>query len=234
MAMIETRKLTKTFGLKPVLHGLDLEVAEGERVALFGPNGAGKTTLLRILATLSKPTLGLARVAGCTLPAQAEAARRRLGFVAHQPLLYGDLTAEENLAFYTRLYNLSDGAARRLALLERVGLAARRRDLVRTFSRGMWQRLALARALLADPAVLLMDEPFTGLDPAGAALLDDVLEELKARGCTVLLTLHDIPHGLALADRALILSHGKLAFEAQRGQITAAQFAEHYEAATRR
>jgi heme exporter protein A len=231
--MIEIRALTKTFGLKPVLRGLDLDVAAGERVALFGPNGAGKTTLLRILATLSKPTLGLARVAGCTLPAQAEAARRRLGLVAHQPLLYGDLTAEENLIFYARLYGLADGAARRLALLEKVGLAARRRDLVRTFSRGMLQRLALARALLTDPEVLLMDEPFTGLDPAGAALLDEVLAELKTRGCTVLLTMHDIAHGLALADRALILARGKVSFTAPRGQVTAAQFAEHYDAATR-
>ncbi|MDW8326630.1 MAG: heme ABC exporter ATP-binding protein CcmA [Anaerolineales bacterium] len=231
--MIETRALTKSFGLRPVLRGLDLEVAAGECVALFGPNGAGKTTLLRILATLSKPTSGLVRVAGFTLPAQAEAARRRLSLLAHQPLLYGDLTAEENLTFYSRLYNLRDGAAQRLALLERVGLAARRRDLVRTFSRGMWQRLALARALLSHPEVLLMDEPYTGLDPAGAALLDDVLAEVKARGCAVLLTMHDIAHGLALADRALILTHGKITFTAQRGQVTAAQFAEHYDAATR-
>jgi heme exporter protein A len=231
--MIETRALTKSFGLKPVLRGLDLEVAAGECAALFGPNGAGKTTLLRILTTLSKPTAGLARVAGFTLPAQAEAARRHISLVAHQPLLYGDLTAEENLTFYARLYNLPNSEAQRLALLERVGLAARRRDLVRTFSRGMVQRLSLARALLNNPEVLLMDEPFTGLDPAGVTLLDDLLSELKACGCTVLLTLHDIPHGLALADRALILAHGKLLFEAQRGQVTAAQFAERYDSATR-
>lgn len=229
--MIEVRSLTKTFGLKPVLRGVDLDVAAGECVALFGPNGAGKTTLLRILSTLTKPTLGMVRIAGGLLPTQAEAVRQRLGVIAHQPLVYGDLTAEENLQFYAKLYGLREASARILALLERVGLAARRRELARTFSRGMHQRLAIARALLASPPVYLMDEPYTGLDPAGTALLDDIVRELVAHGASVLMTTHSIAHSLALADRAVLLAKGKFVLSARRGTITAVEFQSEYERA---
>jgi heme exporter protein A len=229
--MIEVRSLTKTFGLKPVLRGVDLDVAAGECVALFGPNGAGKTTLLRILSTLTKPTLGKVMVAGGLLPTQAEAVRQRLGVIAHQPLVYGDLTAEENLQFYAKLYGLRDGSARILGLLERVGLAARRRDLARTFSRGMLQRLAIARALLGTPPVYLMDEPYTGLDPAGTALLDEIVRELVAQGASVLMATHSIAHSLALADRAVLLAKGKLVLSAPRGTISVAEFQSEYERA---
>lgn len=229
--MIEVRSLTKTFGLKPVLRGVDLDVAAGECVALFGPNGAGKTTLLRILSTLTKPTLGMVRIAGGLLPAQAEAVRQRLGVIAHQPLVYGDLTAEENLQFYAKLYGLREASARILVLLERVGLAARRRELARTFSRGMHQRLAIARALLASPSVYLMDEPYTGLDPAGTALLDEIVRELVAQGASVLMTTHSIAHSLALADRAVLLAKGKFVLSARRGTMSAAEFQSEYERA---
>jgi heme exporter protein A len=224
--MIETRALTKTFGHVPVLRGIDLTINAGECVALFGPNGAGKTTLLRVLATLARPTLGAVRVAGHALPAESESARRKLGVVAHQPLVYGDLTAEENLRFYARMYRADEGALP--PLLERVGLAARRRDLARTFSRGMLQRLALARALLHAPEVLLFDEPYTGLDPTGAALLDAVLAELRAGGRTVLMTSHDLAHGFALADRSLVLVKGRLALSARRDEMSADEFARRY------
>src|SRR5713226_4959408 len=137
--MIETRSLTKAFGLRPVLRGVDLQVGPGECLALMGPNGAGKTTLLRILATLSKPSAGVVVVAGLPLPAAAGDVRRRLGVVAHHTLLYGDLTAEENLQFYARLYGRRD-SARIAAVLEQVGLTQRRHDLVRNYSRGMQQR----------------------------------------------------------------------------------------------
>ena len=134
--IIDVRKLVKRFGLKNVLRGLDFGVAPGEFVALLGPNGAGKTTFLRILASLSRPTMGDVRIAGYRLPGQAAAVRRTLGVVSHQPLLYGDLTAEENLAFYARMYGLADITARTDEVLDLVGLSARRRDLVRTYSRG--------------------------------------------------------------------------------------------------
>ncbi|MGH2525079.1 MAG: heme ABC exporter ATP-binding protein CcmA, partial [Anaerolineales bacterium] len=167
--MIITRALVKKFGFQTVLRGLDLEIAEGEFVAVLGPNGAGKTTLLRILAGLSRPTFGEVSVGGYRLPQQAGAVRRRLGVVSHQPLLYADLSAEENLRFYARLYGLRDSSARIARVLTLVGLSVRRRDLVRTFSRGMQQRLAIARAILHDPEVMLFDEPHTGLDPEASA-----------------------------------------------------------------
>lgn len=226
--MIETRALTKAFGLKPVLRGVDLDVAPGEFVALMGPNGAGKTTLLRILATLARPTLGVARVAGIPLPRGADEVRRRLGVVSHHPLLYGDLTAEENLRFYARMYGLRHPEPRIAEVLEQVGLATRRRDLVRTFSRGMQQRLAIARSVLHGPEVMLFDEPYTGLDPDASTMLDGVLRDVAAKGRTVLMTTHDLARGLALADRALVLSRGVIAFSARRGEVEAAEFIRTY------
>lgn len=229
--MIQTRSLKKSFGLRPVLRGVDLEVAPGECLALMGPNGAGKTTLLRILATLSKPTAGLVRVAGLPLPAAAGDVRRRLGVVAHHTLLYSDLTAEENLRFYARLYGLTDAQPRIAAVLEQVGLARRRHDLVRTFSRGMQQRLAIGRAMLADPEVMMFDEPYTGLDPHAAAMLDQVLRDAQLQGRTVLLTTHDLSRALALADRVAILAHGVIAFSARCRDLEPGAFAETYAAA---
>src|SRR5450759_4264605 len=176
--MIEVHHLTKRFGPKLVLRNLEFKVAQGEFVALLGPNGAGKTTFLRILASLSRPTLGEVRVAGFHLPEQAAAVRQRLGVVSHMPLLYGDLTAEENLQFYGRMYNISDLNGRIREVLELIGLSARRKDMVRTFSRGMQQRLAIGRAVLHDPDVMLFDEPYTGLDPDASEMLDSVLKEV--------------------------------------------------------
>ena len=225
--------MTKTFGLKSVLRGVDLDVAPGEFVVLFGPNGAGKTTLLRILATLSKPSFGRAQVAGFPLPAEAGEVRRRLGVVSHHTLIYGDLTAEENLRFYARMYGVNHAERRIAAVLEQVGLAARRRDLARTFSRGQQQRLAIGRAVLHDPEVMLFDEPYTGLDQEASAMLDGVLREVAAKGRTVLMTTHDLLRGLAVADRALILSRGQIAFSAKRGEWETAEFLRTYDAVVR-
>lgn len=185
--VIHVRRLIKRFGLKTVLRGLDFQVSQGEFVALLGPNGAGKTTFLRILASLSRPSIGEVRIAGYQLPNQAAAVRRRLGVVSHLPLLYGDLTAEENLRFYGRMYGLDNLDHRVIEVLDLVGLLARRRDLVRTF-RGMQQRLAIGRAVLHDPEVILFDEPHTGLDQDACAMLDRVLREVAAHGRTVVMT----------------------------------------------
>jgi len=227
--VIETRALTKNFGLKPVLRGVDLDVAPGEFVVLFGPNGAGKTTLLRILATLSKPSFGRAAVAGFPLPAGAGEVRRRLGVVSHHTLIYGDLTAEENLRFYARMYGVPSPGKRIAEVLRQVGLSARRRDLARTFSRGMQQRLAIGRAVLHDPEVMLFDEPYTGLDQDASAMLDGVLREVAARGRTVLMTTHDLARGLAVADRVLILSRGVVAFSAKAREVELGEFARVYD-----
>jgi heme exporter protein A len=231
VGVIETRSLRKSFGLRPVLRGVDLEVAAGECLALIGPNGAGKTTLLRILATLSKPTGGLVRVAGLPLPAAAGEVRRRLGVVAHHTLLYSDLSADENLQFYARMYALRGARPRIAAVLEQVGLAARRNDLVRTFSRGMQQRLAIARALLHDPEVMMFDEPYTGLDPHAADMLDQVLAEARRAGRTTLLTTHDLARALGLADRVAILARGVIVFSAACRDLNPQTLAETYAAA---
>ena len=217
--MITVRKLIKRFGPKTVLRGLDFEVGNGEFVALLGPNGAGKTTFLRILSSLSRPAIGEVRVAGYYLPGQASAVRRRLGVVSHQPLLYGDLTAEENLSFYGRMYAVSNLKARIAEVLEMIGLAPRRRDLVRTFSRGMQQRLAIGRAVLHDPDVMLFDEPHTGLDQDACVMLDTVLREVAARGRTVVMTSHDLARAADLASRFDVLSRGKIVASVRRDEM---------------
>ncbi len=232
--VIEAIQVTKVFGVRPVLRGIDLTVAPGEFLTLFGPNGAGKTTLLRILATLSRPTTGAVKVAGYSLPRDAETVRGLLGVVSHATLLYGDLSAEENLRFYARMYSL-DGAGReaRIAeVLQAVGLHRRAADLVRTFSRGMQQRLAIARAVLHDPPVLLLDEPYTGLDQDAAATLDGVLREVALRGRTVIMTTHDLLRGVQMAHRVAILSRGVIAYQERAEKIDPLRFGETYAAIT--
>jgi heme exporter protein A len=218
--MILVRKLVKRFGLKTVLQGLDFQVETGEFVALLGPNGAGKTTFLRILASLSRPALGEVRIGGYRLPQQAAAVRHILGVVSHQPLLYGDLTAEENLQFYGRMYGIPGLEQRVTEVLGMVGLTTRRRDLVRTFSRGMQQRLAIGRAVLHDPEVVLFDEPHTGLDQDACAMLDNVLREVAARGRTVVMTSHDLARTADLASRFDVLSRGKIVASARREELS--------------
>ncbi|HEX7599744.1 MAG TPA: heme ABC exporter ATP-binding protein CcmA [Polyangia bacterium] len=209
--MIEVRKLVKRFGAKPVLRGLDFTVEEGEFVALVGPNGAGKTTFLRVLSSLARPSLGRVSIAGFQLPSQAAEVRRSLGVVSHLPLLYGDLTAEENLRFYGKMYTVPALRQRIQQVLELVGLSARRSDLVRTFSRGMQQRLAIGRAVLHDPVVLLFDEPYTGLDQEACDMLDKVLREVAGRGRTVVMTSHDLGRVQDLASRFDVLAGGVIA-----------------------
>lgn len=217
--MIEVRKLVKRFGLKTILRGLDFQVAQGEFVALLGPNGAGKTTFLRILSSLSRPSLGEIRVAGFSLPHQAAQVRQKLGVVSHMPLLYGDLTAEENLRFFGNMYNVDNLTPRIGEVLDLVGLASRRRDLVRTFSRGMQQRLAIGRAVLHDPEVMLFDEPHTGLDQDACDMLDKVLRDVAARGRTVVMTSHDLARVEELATRFDVLSKGTISATTNKSDL---------------
>lgn len=218
--MIEVTKLSKRFGLKTILRNLEFRVDSGEFVALLGPNGAGKTTFLRILASLSKPTLGNVRIAGYRLPDQAAAVRSRLGVVSHLPLLYGDLSAEENLTFYAKMYGIVNYKERVSEVLEMVGLSARRKDLVRTFSRGMQQRLAIGRAVLHDPEVMLFDEPHTGLDQDACQMLDNALKEVAARGRTVVMTSHDLTRISDLASRFDVLSRGNIVASASKEELS--------------
>jgi heme exporter protein A len=229
--MITVKKLVKRFGLKTVLRGVDFEASPGEFVALLGPNGAGKTTFLRILASLSKPSMGAVNVAGYHLPKEAAQVRARLGVVSHLPLLYGDLTAEENLRFYARMYNIPNYESRISEVLQMIGLANRRRDLVRTYSRGMQQRLAIGRAVLHDPDVILFDEPYTGLDQDASTMLDGVLKTVAAQGRTVVMTSHDLARAEELATRFDVLSRGEIAASMTRDGLGGSNLLTFYKQA---
>ena len=217
--MIKVHKLIKRFGSKTVLRGLDFDVYQGEFVALLGPNGAGKTTFLRILASLARPTLGSVQIAGYTLPAQAGPVRARLGVVTHLPLLYGDLSAEENLRFYGSMYGIMGLNRRVQEVLDMIGLTLRRRDMVRTFSRGMQQRLAIGRAILHDPEVVLFDEPYTGLDQDACDMLDALLRDVAERGRTVVMSSHDLARVEGLATRFDVLSRGVISASIKRDDL---------------
>lgn len=228
--LIETHDLVKAFGLMPILRKLTIGIERGESVALLGPNGSGKSTLLRLLAGLSKPTSGTITVGGWELPREAAAVRAQIGMVSHKALLYENLTARENLRFFARLYNLppAEREPRIDTLLARVGLAKRGGDLVRTYSRGMQQRLSIARALLHRPDVLLFDEPYTGLDQAGSAMLDEIALESQASGITVLMATHELERAARLSSRVLILARGVVAFDAPTAGMDAATLAAQY------
>jgi heme exporter protein A len=225
---IEVRGLIKAFGNRAVLKGVDLFVAEGEFLTLVGPNGAGKTTLMNVISTLSKPTAGQIQVGGYNLADGAVAVRRQMGLVSHKTLLYDDLSAEQNLRFYARMYDIEDAKARIETVLRRVGLWGRQHDPVRTYSRGMQQRLAIARAMLHDPPILLLDEPDTGLDQHAAGMLSDLLHEVGATRRTVLMTTHNLERGLELGSRVAILAGGRITYQADKTELDARQFREVY------
>jgi ABC-type multidrug transport system ATPase subunit len=193
------------------LDRLDLAVGAGEALTVFGPNGAGKSTLCRLLTSTLKPTSGSLRVAGHDPRRQELAVKRMFGVVSHQTFLYDALSARQNLLFFARLAGVPAPAARVEALLRAVGLDERGDDPVRSFSRGMQQRLALSRALLQEPEILILDEPFTGLDPLAARWLEETIAALRAQGTTLLLVTHDPARGLALSDRWILLARGRLA-----------------------
>jgi heme exporter protein A len=209
-ALITVDKLDKTFGARWALRGVSFRVAPGEIVALVGPNGAGKTTLLRILATLARPNAGQIMIGKISLTQHANAARSAIGFVGHQTFMYDDLTAEENLRFFAQLYDLSNIPERVRTVARQVGIEHRLPDITRTLSRGLQQRLTLARMLLHDPVVLLLDEPYTGLDKTAADMLDRIMVQAKGEGRGILFSTHDLERGLAVADRALVMRNGRL------------------------
>lgn len=210
---VRTVDLRKSLDERPVLRGINLSVRAGEYVAILGANGAGKSTLLRVLATLTPPTHGRVEIFGQPLADGGVALRARIGLIAHQSLLYRDLSALDNLLFFGRLYGLSHPAARARELLAALGLSRRADDPVKAFSRGMVQRLAIARALVHDPDLLLADEPFAGLDAPSTASLEDLLRRLNEAGKTVVLVNHDIDQSLRLAGRAIVLRGGRVALD---------------------
>lgn len=211
---IEARKLGKSYGANWAVHGVDLDVAPGEAVALFGANATGKSTLVRLLAGLTPPSAGTIRLMGHDIARPARAVRQATGILGHQSYLYAELTATENLELYARLYGLDMIRDRVTAALEAVGLTQASTKRVRELSRGMQQRLALARATLHSPAVLLLDEPDSGLDAGGTLLLERIVVEGRERGQAVVLATHQIGLGLRVCARALILARGKIAYDA--------------------
>jgi heme exporter protein A len=231
--MIKISGVTKKYGMNTVLRGVDLHVRPGEFVTLVGSNGAGKTTLIRIVATLMKQNDGQVLVGGWSIPADAEKVRRHIGMVSHQALLYGDMTAAENLDFFARLYQLDDRQDRVAQALQMVGLLARQRDPVRSFSRGMLQRLTIARATLHEPDVLLLDEPYTGLDQEATRLLDDLLYRESEKGRTIFMITHDLARGLDLCQRIAILNRGRIAQIVDRQAVNPAEFLALYADVTR-
>ncbi len=226
--MIDVRNLTKSFGTLYALRGLNLSVARGSCLTIFGPNGAGKSTFIRILATLSKPTEGEIRIEGEDIFANAEQYRSRLGVIAHATFLYDELTARENLAFYGKLYGINQREQRIRQLLDEVGLGKRANDRVRTFSRGMQQRLSIARAMLHDPDILLLDEPYTGLDQHASEMLTGWIMKLRSANRTVILITHDLTQGLEVADDVAIFLRGKVALSASADRYSGKEFQQLY------
>ena len=212
---IRVTGLDKGFGDWPVLWDLDLTVPWGELLILFGANGAGKTTLLRVLSTQAKPDAGNLIVAGYNQRRQPNAVRRRVGVVGHQNFLYQDLTCLENLVYYGRLFRLPDHRRRAEESLDRLGLVHRANRRVRTLSNGMQKRLSIARAILHQPQLLLLDEPEAGLDQESVAVLKSLLEEWTESGHSVVMTTHDLDLGLLWAHRAGVLSGGSIHFPAR-------------------
>ena len=203
----------------PALRGIDLTIGRGERLALLGPNGAGKTTLIRVLATALRPDAGSLSISGLDAIRHPTAARRLLGVVGHQPYLYGGLTPRENLRFYARLYGVKEAETRISRVLEEVGLESRANEAVSTLSRGMQQRASLARAILHDPPVLLLDEPETALDDAAQTLLARLISNWAEAGRSIVLASHRLDWAERLTDRAIVLDRGAIAREVKNDGV---------------
>lgn len=214
--LITAEKIDKAFGARWALRGISFTIRQGEIVALVGPNGAGKTTLLRIIGTLTHANAGKIHIGQIPIPEHANAARAAIGFVGHQTFMYDDLTARENLNFFARLYDLPNIPQRIDEVATRVGITNRLDDLARTLSRGLQQRLTIARMLLHEPAVLLLDEPYTGLDQVAADLLDQMMLDAKKDGRAILFSTHDLERGLAVCDRAIIMKAGRIVHDLPR------------------
>jgi heme ABC exporter ATP-binding subunit CcmA len=212
---IEIKRLKKAFGQRLALRNIDLKVRRGESLVILGPNGAGKTTLIKVLAGLVRPTSGQVNVMGLDLATEAADIRRLLGVVLHQPLLYDDLSGYENLKFHGRMFGVPALESRIEFLVEKVGLSTRIHDRVHTLSRGMQQRLSLARAMLHDPPIVLLDEPETGLDQEARTMLGEIVTA-PASARTMIMTTHNLEHGLRMADRIVILAQGKVVYEQPR------------------
>lgn len=224
---VEAKGIVKSFGSRKALDKVSFELPTDAFLSIFGPNGAGKTTLLRTLATLSKSTKGTASVFGFDTVEDADEVRSRIGFISHNPMLYPDLTAEENLTFFAELYGIENPKARITELLHSVELDHRRLDLARTFSRGMTQRLSIARALLHDPNLIFLDEPYSGLDPHAVEILDSLIAQIRD-GHTFVMVSHDLQKGFDHCSHALILAKGRIVLFDEKENLEFDSFSQIY------
>jgi len=224
---VEVRDLTRTFGVRKALDSVSFDLPAGAFLSIFGPNGAGKTTLVKVLTTLTAPSNGSAKICGLDVVEDAVELRHRIGLISHNPLLYPDLSAEENLLFFADMYGVRGKEDRVRELLVAVELDHRRLDLVRTFSRGMLQRLSIARALLHRPEVLFLDEPYSGLDPHAVDILDSLIAQIREDHTFVMIS-HDLAKGLELCSHALILSRGSVVLSEEKSALDAQEFAQLY------
>ena len=229
-AAVDAAGLVKTFGQLRAVDGIDLHVRQGEIFGVLGPNGAGKTTALRMLATLLPIDAGQARVFGVDVTREPHRVRQLIGITGQYASVDEDLTATENLAFHAELHRVADAGPRVAELVEWTGLGAAARRPVRTFSRGMMQRLALARALVHRPELLLLDEPFSGLDPQATSMLETLLADLRAAGHAIVLSTHDVPRAAALATRVVMLHRGRIDWDGAAGRSAGVAIAARFDA----
>lgn len=230
MPMISIKDLRKSYGRKRILRNFNLNVKSGDFLVLFGPNGAGKTTLIKILSTLSRATSGDITINGFNLNEEPIEVRNSIGVLSHNPLLYEDLTLKENLIFYSRMYGLKKDKKAIKSLMDDVGLLHRSNDRVGEFSRGMKQRAAVARVILHDPPVLLLDEPYTGLDFKAWDMLNGMLKKYHENGKTILLITHNVELGHQIGDRLAVLAKGQIAYDCKKEDVDLASFKERYRA----
>jgi len=225
---IHVRDIKKSFGFIDAVRGISFDLKKGEFLTLLGPNGAGKTTLLNMLSSLTRPSSGTAIVGGCDVLDGDPKMRRDIGVISHSSSLYGDLSAFENMLFYAKIYGLENPKDRAVEIISEVGLKARLHDRVSTFSRGMLQRLSIARATIHNPSVLFLDEPYTGLDQHASSLFKDYLKSLHTQKRTVMLTTHDIQRGLEMCDWVAIQVRGKIVFMERADTLDHANFEKLY------
>ena len=225
---IDIEGLTKSFGTHHALKDISLSIRQGERYVIFGPNGAGKTTLIKVLATLIKPSGGSIRINGLDIRRHQVESRRSVGIVSHQTFLYNDLTLYENLRFYGKKYEVPDLENQIHSIVDRVQLTPRLHDRVGTLSRGLQQRASIARAIIHDPSIMLLDEPEVGLDTQAIELMNNILDIFNTQGRTVVITTHNLERGLCLCDEAVILSRGKIVYHAPISEVDISSFQKTY------
>ena len=226
--MIEIENVVKEFGRKGVINGIDLRIEKGDYLVILGPNGAGKTTLLKLISTLLRPSDGTIKIDGYDVKEDGLEVRRRIGVLGHVSYLYDELSAFENLRFYAKMYGVTLGLEEIKAVLSRVKLAHRMNDLVGTYSRGMKQRLAIARAIIHKPKILLLDEPYTGLDLNGRKILTDMLREFQKQGITTVMVTHDIERGYEMGNRLAVIIDGKIAADLRKEDMSIEDFKNRY------